>query len=83
MALVRTALSDGLRKLLGGIGAAGLVVGLVLYGQLEPLETWSLERLFELRGPRTPTTPIAIVTIDESSISELGIQWPWPRGWRR
>jgi adenylate cyclase len=79
MALVRTVLTSGLRTLLGGIAAAALVVAFVLYGQLEPIERWSLERLFELRGPLPPVTPIAIVTIDESSISELGIQWPFPR----
>ncbi|MBI2218787.1 MAG: CHASE2 domain-containing protein [Candidatus Rokubacteria bacterium] len=67
-----------LKKLFGGIGAAALVVGLVVYGSLEPLEGWSLSRLYDLRGPREPTAPIAIVTIDESSINELG-QWPFPR----
>jgi adenylate cyclase len=67
-----------LKKLLGGIGAAALVIGLVVHGFLEPLEGWSLSRLYDLRGPREPTAPIAIVTIDESSINELG-QWPFPR----
>jgi adenylate cyclase len=63
---------------LGGLGAAALVVALVWHGALEPLEGWALSRLFELRGPRAPTAPIVIVTIDESSINELG-QWPFPR----
>ena len=41
-------------------------------------DEWIDRRLFELRGQRSPTAPIIIVTIDEKSLSELG-RWPWPR----
>jgi adenylate cyclase len=68
----------GIRKVLGGIGGALVVLGLVYLGQLEALEYWSLSHLFEFRGPRQPRAPIVIVTIDESSITELG-QFPFPR----
>src|SRR2546430_6143688 len=67
------------RQLAGGIGAAAVTVALVHGGLLEPLETWSLDRLFELRGARAPSAPIVIVTIDESSNAELNTQWPFPR----
>jgi len=66
-------------RYLGGAVAAALVVVLVLLGLLEPLEHWSLARFFELRGARPPVAPVVIVSIDESSIVELGEQWPFPR----
>jgi adenylate cyclase len=68
-----------LRGVVGGIVAAGVVVTLVVLGRLDDVERWSLDQLFELRGPRQPTAPIVIVTIDESSMSELDLQWPFPR----
>jgi CHASE2 domain-containing sensor protein/class 3 adenylate cyclase len=67
------------RKHLAGILAAMVVVGLVYWGSLEGLEHWSLDKLFEWRGPRHPTLPVVIVTIDESSMAELNEQWPFPR----
>ena len=59
------------RKHLAGILAGVAVVGLVQFGLLETLEHWSLDRLFEWRGPRTPHLSVVIVTIDESSFAEL------------
>jgi adenylate cyclase len=73
-----TAVWNAVRTILGGLGAALLVVGLSGWGALETLDGWWLSRLYDLRGPRHPTAPIVIVTIDESSINELG-QWPFPR----
>jgi adenylate cyclase len=67
------------RKHLAGILAGVAVVLLVQFGQLDNLEHWAFDQLFELRGPRTPTLPVVIVTIDESSIAELNEQWPFPR----
>jgi CHASE2 domain-containing sensor protein len=66
------------RPVVGGVGAACLVVALAVIGYLDVLEYWSLSRLYELRGPRPTSAPIVIVTIDESSISEIG-KWPFPR----
>src|SRR5260370_34590614 len=67
------------RKHLAGILAGVAVVGLVQFGLLETLEHWSLDRLFEWRGARTPHLSVVIVTIDESSFAELNEQWPFPR----
>src|SRR5258708_32811825 len=67
------------RKHPAGILAGVAVVGLVQFGLLETLEHWSLDRLFEWRGPRTPHLSVVIVTIDESSFAELNEQWPFPR----
>ncbi len=62
----------------GGIAAAVVTVALVWAGVFEPLESWSLDQLFEYRGVRPPRAPILIVAIDESSIAELD-GWPFPR----
>jgi adenylate cyclase len=72
------------RKYLVGILAAAATVALVLFGHgalvdLELLEYWAFDRLFELRGERRPTAPIVIVAIDEPTFQELNIQWPFPR----
>src|SRR5947208_14651745 len=79
MARVGESLVSLARQLAGGIGAAVVTVALVHAGVLEPLETWALDRLFELRGARQPSAPIVIVTIDEASNTELHTQWPFPR----
>jgi len=63
----------------GGLIAAIVVVLLVFLGVLEPLESWSLARFFEVRGSRLPVAPVVIVSIDEASIVELNQQWPFPR----
>src|SRR5262245_66626857 len=67
------------RQLLWGIGAALCVAVLALTGSFERWEHRWLDQLFELRGMRPPTAPIVIVTIDESTFSELNLQWPFPR----
>jgi len=72
-------LRDLLFKLQWGIGAAIVVVLLIVFGHLDALEYWSLEHLFEWRGPRRPVTPIVIIAIDEASFRELNMPWPFPR----
>ena len=67
------------RKHLAGILACVAVVVLVQFGLLDNLEYWAFDQLFEWRGPREPTLPAVIVTIDESTFSELNEQWPFPR----
>ncbi len=63
----------------GGVGAAAVALALGLLGLLEPYEHGWLERFFEFRGPRQPTAPIVIISIDESSFVELDEQWPFAR----
>jgi adenylate cyclase len=67
------------RKHLAGILAGVAVVVLVQFSLLDTLEFWSLSQLFEWRGPRQPTLPVVIVTVDESTFAELNQQWPFPR----
>jgi adenylate cyclase len=67
------------RTFLAGLTAATLTVGLALLGSLDTVELGALNHLFELRGARSPATPIVIVTIDEDSFDELDVSWPFPR----
>lgn len=73
------------------ISSAVCVVSLVLYAFLylgsrpEPeliflyeIELKTLDMRFQLRGKRLPTSPIAIVAIDQKSQDALG-HWPFPR----
>ncbi len=64
---------------MGGIAAAAVVVLLATFGQLDSLEHWALDQLFEVRGPRPPIAPIVIVTVDEATFHELNMQWPFRR----
>ncbi|MEK7879321.1 MAG: CHASE2 domain-containing protein, partial [candidate division NC10 bacterium] len=67
------------RPLLWG-GLLGLFVGCVnLLAFFEPYELNSLNLRFHLRGPREPSAPLVIVSIDEDSFDELNLPWPWPR----
>src|SRR5436190_18756450 len=66
------------RTFVTGGAAALLMIGLTLAGALDTAELGTLNRLFELRGQRSPTAPIIIVTIDEDSFDELQLPWPFP-----
>ncbi|WP_243312544.1 CHASE2 domain-containing protein [Fundidesulfovibrio agrisoli] len=63
---------------------AGLLIAAaaVLFQASPPgrqLESQLLDLFFLLRGPRTAPPDIVIAAIDEPSIQELGLAWPWPR----
>jgi adenylate cyclase len=66
---------------------AGCLVGLAaaladaydVSGFLANNELKAVNTQFSLRGPRTPTAPVVIITIDEDSFAELNMPWPWPR----
>ncbi len=45
---------------------------------LDRMELYTIDWRFRVRGPETPDPRIAIVAIDDHSISALG-RWPWPR----
>jgi len=85
-------LAPAARHLLAG-GLLGLVVALASWahplGYYNPLsyyfsvaELKALDSQFDLRGLRTPTSPIVIVAVDDDSIGTYGardVAWPWPR----
>lgn len=63
--------------------AGFLIASLLAFVQSTPLgneiETQALDVFFLLRGARPAPSEIVIVAIDEPSIQELGLPWPWPR----
>ncbi|HUT98204.1 MAG TPA: CHASE2 domain-containing protein [bacterium] len=61
--------------LLAGVVAAALSAA----GLLDRLEVGTRDLRFRLRGPVEPDPEIALVTIDQRSLTELG-RYPWPRG---
>ena len=70
------------RVLLAG-SLAGLAV--VVLATVNPLrffeiaELKALDAQFSIRGPKTPASPIVVVTIDEDDFDGLNLAWPWPR----
>ena len=75
-------LTTSWRVLLAG-SLAGLAV--VVLATVNPLrffeiaELKALDAQFTVRGPRTPASPIVVVTIDEDDFDGLNLAWPWPR----
>ena len=45
---------------------------------LHNLEAKALDLRFQLRGAKSPSSPIVLIVIDDRSIAELG-RWPWSR----
>src|SRR5258706_11466760 len=45
------------------------------------LESKGFDLLSAIDAPGRSSLPITIVGIDEASFSEIGLQWPWPRGY--
>lgn len=65
--------------LLAGILAAGVLA----LGQANPLgrqlEAQVLDAFYLLRQARPAPPDLLVVAVDEPSIQELGLAWPWPR----
>ena len=59
--------------------AASLADVYDISGFLTNNELKAINGQFALRGPRPPTAPVVIITIDEDSFAELNMPWPWPR----
>jgi adenylate cyclase len=45
---------------------------------LHNLEAKALDLRFQLRGAKSPSSPVVLIVIDDRSIAELG-RWPWSR----
>jgi adenylate cyclase len=69
------------RALLFGIAAGFVVSAVYLAGVLELPEGRTVDLRFDLRGPKPPTFPIVLVTLDDDSLAEMDRQWPWPRSY--
>ena len=67
-------------------GAALLLLGLQIAASffnantpLQNLELGGRDAMMRLRGPQPVSGEIVIVAIDDLSIADQGLQWPWPR----
>jgi adenylate cyclase len=67
--------------LIVAIGVLGAAVGLVIYttGAVDGLEDRTVDARFAVRGERDPPGDVVVVAIDEQTLAELGLQWPYPR----
>lgn len=72
--------SRGLARafLAGGIAASCSLLGIFAGSRIPGLQQSVQDSLFRVQGASTPSDDIALVTIDEKSIAELG-RFPWPR----
>lgn len=61
------------------VAAFGLTLLLSNLSLFSLMELKGLDLLFTLRGSLSAPKDIVIVAIDESSMAEIGQQWPWPR----
>ena len=50
-----------------------------LFGLFEFVELKAIDTAFNLRGPLPATVPIVVVAVDDESLRETQLQWPWPR----
>jgi adenylate cyclase len=70
------------RRLCFGVAMLAYLVIVILYfirpQVLIDIEGRLLDARFKLRGAQPPTGAVAIVAVDEKSISEVG-RWPWSR----
>jgi adenylate cyclase len=65
-------------SLLLSFAVTALVLILFLRGTFTGLENQSIDYRFKVRGDRPSHERVAIITIDEKSIAEMG-RWPWSR----
>ncbi len=65
------------------LALVGLIIVLVMIagglGWLDGPELNAVNLAFQLRGPQAPRSPVVIVAIDDTTIRNTGLQWPWPR----
>lgn len=71
-------LSSKRGRLLPGIFSALSLLVLLKLGWLQPLEQLGYQLLFQLRGQQTWDDRLAVIQIDDASLSQMG-RFPWPR----
>ena len=56
-------------------------IGLALYftDPLHEIELKTIDTRFQIRGTDRPPSNLVVVAVDDPTLSELGIQWPFPR----
>jgi adenylate cyclase len=71
---VRTLLFVGV-----GLAAAGLAVGAARLHVLRGLELGSVDVRFAVRGRQAPPRDVVVVQVDERTLDDLGVRWPFRR----
>jgi len=70
-------------RLAGLIAVAAFAVGLSLIAyateQLETLDLGTVDTRFEIRGSEARPDDLVVVRIDDTTFSQLKLQWPFPR----
>jgi len=69
--------NHGWRLLPGGLAAAAIAC-LLRLGAFQPLEQIAYRHLFQVRGSLVWDERLAVVTIDDASLKQLG-RFPWSR----
>jgi HD-GYP domain-containing protein (c-di-GMP phosphodiesterase class II)/CHASE2 domain-containing sensor protein len=77
-AVGRRRAAPGLTILAAGVVAVALALAGDMLDVLAAQEQDTVALRFQLRGEQ-PASDVAVVAIDDASISHLGIQWPFPR----
>lgn len=72
-------LRTGMGGLFRGILIAVLAAAAGTAGFFDGIERAGLNLLFRVRGVEPPGSPVVIVSVDEDSVDEMGLAWPWPR----
>jgi adenylate cyclase len=63
------------------VGVLAAAIGIATYAgdTFKRLELNSVDTRFSIRGPKPPSTEVAVVAIDDATFSDLNRQWPFPR----
>jgi HD-GYP domain-containing protein (c-di-GMP phosphodiesterase class II)/CHASE2 domain-containing sensor protein len=77
-AVGRRRAAPGLTILAAGVAAVALALAGDVLDVLAAQEQDTVALRYQLRGEQ-PVSDVAVVAIDDASISHLGIQWPFPR----
>ena len=60
------------------LAAAAIALAAQAAGVVDRLEGQTIDARFELRG-KQPVDDVAVVAIDDTTFSDLGVRWPFPR----
>lgn len=69
----------GLVAVTGALVGAGVALALWSGGALDRVERTTIDTRFDMRGARAAPTEVVVVGIDDDTLADLGLRWPFPR----
>ena len=68
--------------LLGVVAVVAVAIGLVTYGEtmFSSVELSTVDTRFSVRGTEKPPSDLVVVGVDDKTLSDLHVRWPYPRG---